>query len=47
MLNIVPLAGRVRASSELSEGDDVHNIAWRHLPGRDVRRPVEEGKQST
>jgi len=46
-LSTVSLAWRVRASSELSEGDDVHNITWRHLPERDVRRPVEEGKQST
>ena len=44
MFNTVSLAGRVRASSELSEGDDVHDIAWGHFPGRDVRRAVEEGK---
>lgn len=31
-LNTVSLAGKARTSSELSEGDDVHVIAWRHLP---------------
>ena len=31
MLYIVSLAGRVRASSELSEGDDLYDVARVHL----------------
>jgi serine/threonine protein kinase len=45
-LDTVSLAGRVRPSSELSKGNDVYHISWHHLSGRDVRRAVEEGKQS-
>jgi serine/threonine protein kinase len=47
-LNIVSLAGRVRTSSELSEGDGVYAIAWRHLPEeRVVRRPAQRGGHLT
>ena len=46
MLNTVSLAWRVRTSSELSEGDDVYDVSWPHLPERVVRRPPQQGKHS-
>ena len=47
MLNIVSLAGRVRASSGLSEGDDVDDVARLHLRGQVVWRPTQQGRYST
>ena len=38
MLNIVSLAGRVRPSSELSEGDDLYDVARLQLKEQVVRR---------
>ena len=46
MLNTVSVAWRVRTSSELSEGDDVYDIAWRHLRKWVVWRLAQKGKRS-
>ena len=43
-LNIVSLAGLVRESNELSEGNDVNAIKRDHFREQVVRRPLEEGR---
>jgi len=45
-LNTVSLAGKVRRSSKLSEGDDLYDIAWFHLREWGFRKAAQQGKKS-